>query len=99
VVIVTVVLAEQSGIGVRLLAGAHICLRRTAKGLVVGPTQRPVPLAPEKKVPQLQADFSSEFTVEVKNEFSWVPAVWEGARGAIILPRFLSFLVALYAIR
>ena len=90
-VIVTRVLVEQSGIGVRLLARAHICLRRRTKGLVVRPTQRPVPLTPEKKVPQLQVDFSPEFHAEVKNEFSWVPAVWEGARGAIILPMFLSF--------
>jgi hypothetical protein len=55
--IVTRVLAEQSGIRVRLLAGAHICLCRTAKGLVVGPTERPVPLAVEKELPHLQADF------------------------------------------
>jgi hypothetical protein len=39
-----------------------------------------MPLAPEKKVPHVQADFSSEFSAEGKNEFSWVPAVREEAR-------------------
>jgi len=65
----------------------------------VGPTEGPVSLAPEKNVPHLQADFSSEFSAEVKNEFSWVPAVREGGRDPIILPTFLSFSVALYVIR
>jgi hypothetical protein len=73
VAIVTRVLAEQSGNGVRLLAEAHICFRRTAKVIVVGLTESPMPLAPEKKLPQLQAEFSSEFSAEVKHEFSWVP--------------------------
>jgi len=99
VAIVTRVLAEKSGIGVRLLAGAQICLHHTAKGLVVGPTERAVPLAPEKRVPQLYANFSYKFSVKVKNEFSWVPAVPEGARDPIILPKFLSFSVAFYVIR
>jgi len=48
VAIVTRVLIEQSGIWVRLLAGAHICLRRIAKELVVGPTERPMPFTPDK---------------------------------------------------
>jgi len=91
--IVTRVLAEQSGLRVRLLAGAHICLRRTAKGLVVGSTERPRPLASERNVPQLQADFSSQFSAEIKNVFSWVPAIQEGARSQTILPTFLSFSV------
>lgn len=93
--IVTRVLAEQSGIGVLLLAGAHICLRRTEKGLFVRPTERPMPLAPEKRVQQLQDDFSSQFSAEVKNVFSWVPALREGAQRQTILPTFLSFSVAL----
>jgi len=72
VAIVTRVLAEQSAVGVRLLAGAHICLRRTEKGVFVGPTERHIPLAPEKRVPQLQDDFSPQFRAEVKNVYSWV---------------------------
>jgi hypothetical protein len=89
--VVTSVLAEQSGIGARLLAESTYLPPPHSTGLAVKPTERSMSLIPKKKLPQLQADTSSAFSVEVKSGFSWVPDVWERGGGPTIL-RTLVFL-------